>query len=89
MRSQRIQEWPLRGGWGGTSTFGFGVDGSHVVATLGKGLAHRRTEDVGVEQELHACPARLENRILAARLLRWDHGRRDLVPLLRRARDLL
>ena len=75
MRNPHTHEEPAHPGvaapwWGGTSTFGFGVDGSHVVATLGKGLAHRRTGDGGVEQELHACPARLENRTLAARLLR-------------------
>lgn len=69
--------------------FGFGVDGSHIVATLGKSLAHRPTGDVGVEQDLHLCPACPKNRTLAACLRRWDHGRRDLMPLLGRARVLL
>lgn len=76
--------------WVGESfEFGFGVDGSHVVAALGKSLAHRPAVDVGVEQELHVHPASPENHTLAARLRGWDHGRRDLMPLLRRAGVLL
>jgi hypothetical protein len=47
--------------------FWFGVDGLHVVATLGAGLAHRPIGDVVVEQELHPRPACPKNRTLAAR----------------------
>jgi hypothetical protein len=69
--------------------FWFGVHGSHVVAILGKGLAHRPTGDVGVEQDPHPQPTWRVERTLAGRWRGWDHGRGDLVPLLRQARVLL
>ena len=61
--------------WVGESfEFCFGVDGSHVVAPLGKSLAHRPTGDVAVEQDLHPRPACPKNNTLAVRLRGWDHG---------------
>jgi hypothetical protein len=37
--------------------FGFGIQSPRVSAARAKGLAHRPTGDVGVEQDLHPCPA--------------------------------
>jgi hypothetical protein len=59
------------------------------VPTLNEGLAHRPTGDVGVEQDPHSrLAAGPRGRTLP--VCRWgrDHGRRDLVPLLRLARVL-
>jgi hypothetical protein len=55
--------------------FWFGVDGSHVVAILGKSLAHRPTGDVGAEQDPHPRSAYPKNGTLAVRLRGWDRGR--------------